>query len=167
MSSECKETTPKRKQTFRYTRYILNCITDGRIDNTLWWSSILFNAIFLLSHEQLTLEYVLSCHQNSLSTGDGNSRALMGCFIAIINFNLKFHFQLISLFTEKKEAKQQYFCRRTKYQERIALTGTTHHIFAAVPSQDFVFQIHISRFILCSMISGERWLFVLLILVEF
>ena len=71
MSSECKETTPKRKQTFRNTRYILNCITDGRIDNIPRWSPVLFNAIFLLSHGQLTLEYVLSRHQNSLSTGDG------------------------------------------------------------------------------------------------
>ena len=57
---------------------------------------------FFTFQRTINFEYVLSRHKNSLSTGDWNSRALMGCFIAIINFNLKFHFQLISLFIEKK-----------------------------------------------------------------
>ena len=48
----------------------------------------------------------------------------------------------------------------------IAVTGLNRHICMLAQSQDFVFQCLMSWSFLCSVIWGQRWLFVLLIFVK-
>ena len=60
-----------------------------------------------------------------------------------------------------------YMYCRWRSQEKVGkpLNGLTHHIFEPVSSQNLVSNVICCVF-LCSMVWGEMWLFILLILVE-